>query len=183
MKFAQLLILIVAFFMINPAKAGLLIEPLVGYSTGSFDGESSSDFSGTSYGGRLGYQNLGFQMGLDYLNSSLTMDDSDYSKLEFSEWAGFVGFEFPILLRVYAGYIFTASGETKYDSGAGKQLLEVTGGTGSKFGVGFTGLPFLDINLEYRKGSFSEFDLGGTTFNQSIDYQSYMLSISLPFVI
>lgn len=184
MKIAQLFILIIAFLVIKPVSAGVLIEPLLGYNLGSkidFDGEDYSGGSGRAFGGRLGYQNLGFQLGVDYLNSTIDMDDNDFDDdVKLSEWGGFVGFEFPILLRVYAGYIFSATGETKNGDGV---KTEMTDGSGAKFGVGFTGLPFVDINLEYRKGSFSEWEVGNVDGDGEVDYSSYMISISLPFVL
>lgn len=184
MKFAQLLLLIFAFFVITPAKAGVLIEPVLGYNFGKFEGDNAIDsekFTGPAFGGRLGYQNLGFQLGVDYLRSTLNIDDNSFKEdLTASEWAGFVGFEFPVLLRVYAGYIFSAQGETEV---AGSTKLDFNEGSGMKFGVGFTGLPFVDINFEYRKGSFAEYKLGGTKVEESIDYNSFMVGISLPFVL
>lgn len=187
MKFAQLVLLILAFLIIKPASAGVLIEPVVGYNMGDFKtdsaGSSTEDFSGASYGGRLGYQNLGFQLGIDYLKSNLSVDDKDYSNLETSEWAGFVGFEFPVLLRVYAGYIFSATGETKIDTGPTKEKVDLKDGTGMKLGVGFTVLPFLDINLEYRKGKFGEYKMGGVKSDDDTDYDTYMVGVSLPFVL
>lgn len=187
MKIAQLFILILAFLIIKPAAAGLLIEPVVGYNMGHFEvdtaGAGKEKTSGTSYGGRLGYQNLGFQLGLDYLKSNLNVDDSDYGTLKTSEWAGFVGFEFPILLRVYAGYIFSANADGKFDAGAGKQKLELEGGSGTKLGVGFTILPFLDINLEYRKVSFDDYKFAGSKVNDKTTYDTVMLGLSLPFVL
>ena len=189
MKIAQLFILILAFLIIKPAAAGLLIEPVVGYNMGHFDSDTAGvdkeKFSGTSYGGRLGYQNFGFQLGLDYLASSLNVDDNSYSTLKTSEWAGFVGFEFPILLRVYAGYIFSANGDTKYDAGGGlgKQKISLEGGSGTKLGVGFTILPFLDINLEYRKVSFDDYKFAGSKVNDKATYDTVMLGLSLPFVL
>src|SRR5690606_12288700 len=111
-------------------------------------GDSYSGGNGGAYGGRLGYQNLGFQLAIDYLNSTIDMGDDDIkSDLKTSEWAAFVGFEFPILFRVYAGYIFSANGETEDANGE----LDLNKGSGTKVGVGFTGLPFIDINFEYRK--------------------------------
>jgi hypothetical protein len=92
MKFAQLFILVLAFLIIKPASAGLLIEPLVGFSKGEVTTTSDGiakdkfDFTGMSYGGRLGYQQLGFQLGLDYLNSNNTIEDSD---LESGNYASF----------------------------------------------------------------------------------------------
>lgn len=186
MKFAQLVLFIVAFLVIKPASAGLLIEPVVGYNLGSFEGKNidKENFTGPSYGGRLGYQNFGLQLGLDYLHSSLSVDDNSYkSDLTTSEWAGFVGFEFPILLRVYAGYIFSGTGETKFNNGTSTEKLELKNGTGMKLGVGFTALPFLDINFEYRKGSFDEYKYGGTKVDEKSDYSAYMIGVSLPFVI
>lgn len=184
MKFAQLFILVLAFFIIRPAKAGLLIEPVLGYNIGKVDVSNPSfskeNYTGPSYGGRLGYQNLGFQLGLDYLKSSLNVNDNNFKKdLNVDEWAGFVGFEFPVLLRVYAGYIFSAEA----DSTVGTNKLTMTGGTGTKFGLGFTGLPFVDINFEYRKGTFDEFKLGATKFADETTYESFMIGISLPFVL
>ncbi len=169
------------------SQAALLIEPVVGYNFGKFNtdieipsspssNESSDDtLKGSSYGGRLGYQNLGFQLGVDYLASNL---DVDGDEVKTSEWAGFVGFEFPILLRVYAGYIFSGTGETEDD-------YEFEKGTGPKFGVGFTVLPFLDINVEYRKITYDTYEGtdNGVDFNIDADYSAVMVGISLPFTL
>lgn len=188
MKIAQLFILILAFLVIKPASAGLLIEPVIGYSLGKFELDDPSldeeKATGPSIGGRLGYQNLGFQLGLDYLRSTLNVDDNDY-KEDFvsNEFAAFVGFEFPVLLRVYAGYIFAATGESEADFGAGKGKIEVSEGSGMKIGVGFTGLPFVDINFEYRKGTFGKTEFGGTDQDVDTNFSAFMIGASLPFVL
>jgi hypothetical protein len=191
MKLIQLFILIIAFFMLGPARAGVLIEPLVGYNLGKFEinvpNSEEEKFNGASYGGRLGYQQLGFQLGLDYLHSSVSVDDNDYKEnLSVSEFAAFVGFEFPALIRVYAGYIFSAMGEAQADfgTGSGKETLKFSDGTGLKAGIGFTALPFLDINFEYRKGTFGSYKQGSTAKQDlDTDYNAFMVGISLPFVI
>ena len=185
MKFAQLFILVLAFLIIKPASAGLLIEPLVGFSKGEVTTTSDGiakdkfDFTGMSYGGRLGYQQLGFQLGLDYLNSNNNVDDNDWDSYTSSEWAGFVGFEFPVLLRVYAGYIFSATGEADYQN----LKVDFIEGSGTKFGIGFTGLPFVDINLEYRSVTYGDAEVSGAKVGQEQTYDAYMLSFSLPFVL
>lgn len=191
MKIAQLFILILAFLIIKPADAGVLLEPVLGYSFGKSEtdlpGTNEDKFKGSSYGARVGYQNLGLQLGIDYLRSSVELDDNDFKEnLSVNEFAGFVGFEFPVLIRVYAGYIFSANGETEADYGAGngKEKVKFTDGTGMKAGIGFTGLPFVDINFEYRKGTFTEFK-DRTNGKQSVDtdYNAFMIGVSLPFVL
>lgn len=167
----------------SQANAALLIEPLVGYSYGKFNQEQEAlgvtekddhTLKGTSYGGRLGYQNYGFQLGLDYLASSMSQDGES---LKTSEFGGFVGFEFPILVRVYAGYVFSGSGDTTVND----IDYDLKGGTGPKLGVGFTLLPFLDINLEYRRISYDTVKEDGVSLDA--DYSATMLSFSLPFTI
>lgn len=190
MKFAQLFLLVFSFFIIKPANAGLLIEPVLGYNFSKLDGYFDEKAYGPSFGGRLGYQNLGFQLGLDVMKSSQNVDDNKFKdKLSTTEYAAFVGFEFPILLRVYAGYIFAGSADTQVMAdlglGAGSQKYKVEHDTitGTKIGVGFTGLPFVDINFEYRKGSLKDGKIGGYDIEDDQDYSTYMVGISLPFVL
>ena len=178
------LLITLAFIFTNESKAALLLEPVVGYNIGTkVDFESGENYtggSGTAFGGRVGYQNFGLQLGLDYLNSSIDMDDADIDdNISLTEWAGFIGYEFPVLLRVYAGYIFSAAGSTE-SNGNDWDLIE---GSGTKLGVGFTGLPFIDINVEYRAGSFDNYEINGTKQNKEVNYQSIMLGLSLPFTI
>lgn len=182
MKFAQLFLLVLAFLLVKPAEAGLLIEPVAGFSFSKFEPSNLKEFSsnGVNYGGRLGYQNLGFQLGLDYLSGSENVTSSNIKKsYEHTEWAAFAGFEFPVLLRVYAGYIFAADGETKHKT-LGK--VSFNNGTGMKLGVGFTGLPFVDINFEYRSGTYDKTKMGGINTGKT-DFSGFMIAASLPFVI
>ncbi len=176
-KIYQLLLLLGLVFGTN-ARADLLIEPVLGYSYGKFmsgiSGDDDEQMDGPSYGGRLGYQNLGFQLGVDYLNSTLDVKDTK-DNLKASEWAGFIGFKFPVLLRVYAGYVFSGSGDLGN--------TELTKGTGPKFGIGFTGLPFININLEYRTINYDKMKIGNTTIDADASYNAYLLSLSLPFAI
>ncbi len=187
-KLAQLgLLLALVLGFSSPADAALLVEPLVGYNVSSkldfekgdlyTDGKLFTGGTGGAFGGRLGYQQLGFQVGLDYLHSTIDMDDDDFDKdIEMNEWAGFVGFEFPIFFRVYAGYIFSATGKTEMSD----VKTDFSKGSGTKLGVGFTGLPFLSLNLEYRSGSFGEYEQDDNTVEDSTKYSSYLLSVSLP---
>ena len=190
------LLLITSLFAFN-ASASLLIEPVIGYNLGikgkihegtaSGGGTVAEDkFSGgggLGYGGRLGYQKLGFQVGLDYLNSAINPDDKAFKgAIDINEYAAFVGFEFPILFRVYGGYIFSADGVGKL-KGPPDEKLTLKDGTGFKAGVGFTLLPFLDINFEYRRTTFGKWQSGSTKIDGDVDYSAYMIGLSLPFTI
>lgn len=183
MKFSTLFGALLILLTISSAKADLLIEPVIGYNFAKMEYKTATDndsFSGSGigYGGRLGFQQLGFQVGLDYLNSSINIDDDAFdSNVDASEWAAFVGYEFPVFLRVYAGYIFSATGEYK---DASKNKVELSEGSGSKFGIGFTGLPFVDINLEYRTGEFDKFEVAGVDGNTDAKYSSVFLALSVP---
>lgn len=182
--------LVLFFGVFSQANAAILLEPVVGYNIsskldiGSIGGVSAQNYTGRgmSYGGRLGYQNLGFQLGIDYLKSSIDYDDNDFkSNVDTSEWAGFIGFKFPILLKVYAGYVFSGMGEADANDGAGGKIdWEVSGGTGPKVGVGWTLFPFLDFNLEYRRVTYDEYKRGGVEQTNEVSYNAWMLSASLP---
>ena len=170
------------------SNAALLIEPVVGFSFGKSNVEIdvpsdptqndtfNKSLSGASYGGRLGYQNFGLQLGLDYLASNMKVDGDAFKT---SEFGGFVGYEFPILFRVYAGYVFSGTGTLAGDT----EDFKVKGGTGPKVGVGFTLLPLLDFNIEYRSIKYAELDVqnGAATFN--MDYNAIMVGFSLPFTL
>lgn len=172
---------------IQASHAAILVEPVLGFTLANkFDSKATSDItdpseskgSGLAYGGRLGYQNMGFQLGLDYLHSSVDVDEKDIkSDITTSEWAAFAGFRFPILLRFYAGYIFSGTGDYKASTGN----IDLTGGTGYKVGVGWTLLPFIDLNLEYKKTNYDEIKAGGSKLKADLDNSAYLLSISLPF--
>jgi hypothetical protein len=171
---------------IQASHAAILIEPVVGFTfSNKFDFKETADMSkdsmkgsGFAYGGRVGYQNMGFQLGLDYLHSSVDVDEKNIkSDVTTSEWAAFAGFRFPILLRFYAGYIFSGTGEYKNTT----SNVDLSNGTGYKIGLGWTLLPFLDLNLEYKKTNYDEAKAGGSKLKADIDNSSYLLSVSLPF--
>lgn len=170
-KFMLIFLPILAITYSTISHAGLLVEPVLGFNIAKDVSTNEKDYSsgqGVGYGGRLGYQAGPFQIGGDYLNSSLDMSSSDFdNNLKVQEYGAFVGFEFPILVRTYATYIFSTSGDTKINS----ENSNLNGGDGFKIGVGFTLLPLLDLNLDYRKLSFDD----------NFDFETFMFSVSMPF--
>ena len=186
----------VAFFTASSANAGLLLEPYLGYIvSGGGDAKFSSggstwdlDYSGLQLGGRLGFSKLGLMAGLDYSFGSHEVestsgattfkDDVDRDQLGF-----FVGYQFPMMLRVWGTYFFNAASE---GTQTGDHLFENTdefSGSGMALGVGYTGLPFLSINLEYRTFDYDEWKSNGV---DQANFQKYetteiLLSVSAPF--
>jgi len=154
-----------------PSQAGFLIEPFLGYEMAKFNNAGPEyDQSGVNFGLRLGGSTLGFIYGLEYQKGSLTVEPpSGEADVDTTDMGVFIGFEFPILIRVYGTYYFSHVAEQ-----AGQQDLEGDGGT--KIGVSYTGLPFLCINLEMINRSFDE--RGSSTVD--VDTSGYMVGISLP---
>jgi hypothetical protein len=176
------------------ANAGFLIEPYLGYTI-SGEGEQLSsntdlDWNGVEFGGRLGLTYLGLMAGVHYgmssfeweetntVTNTVTKDDNKMTNI-----GAFVGFEFPLLIRVWGTYIFNS--EVEDDLGA--DIGDTLDGTGYGLGVGYTGLPFVSLNLEYRSLTYDESTDVSTaitsqlTGNSEVTASTILLSISLPF--
>ncbi len=198
MKLFSLLISIL--LAASVAHAGIMIEPYLGYEFGTQSSKFKSSYlpsantdlgaviSGTALGARLGYNFIGFWAALDYMVSSGTLKfdtsslkDSDMTRSTLGITAGF---DFPILLRAWAGYIVKDDTKLK---GTGTETT-LSGG-GYKLGIGYQGLPFVSLNLEYLVRNFNSHkgsaqDAGtGYNFDQAYNeykHNTYLLSISLP---
>lgn len=158
------------------AYAGLLLEPFVGMAFNS-SGEVANtdvDITGTSVGGRLGFQHLGFMLGLDGRQDKWNLDPESGSELDITgQTLGFfVGYEFPVMLRLWANYIFTSEFEND-DSD-----LKYTEGSGTILGVGYKALPFVSLNLEIS--SLQTTKESTLDIDYEIDYNVYTLSVSIP---
>lgn len=182
----------VAIFLTVSMSANALIhvEPYLGYKLGS--GEDSVapiteyDFKTTTLGARLGVTTLGFMGGIDYSLASGDWESttgSTTTKVDSSQkmFGLFAGYEFPILLRAWATYFMDVKQEVKSGANNGDEYK----GNGIGLGVGYTGLPFVSLNLEYRSYSYDERDNADgskTTLSGSsaIDNTEYILSVSLP---
>jgi hypothetical protein len=153
------------------SQAGLLVEPLAGYTFTSKTSTSDKNYNagdGYGYGGRLGVSTGQLLIGLDYLKSQINMSSGDFNKdINEEDFGAFIGYKFERLFKIYGTYIFSATGDTKISD----RNVNLENGTGFKFGVACTLLPFLDVNLDYRK----------VGFNKDIAVDTMMLSLSLPF--
>lgn len=200
MKNIKIISLFTLLLFTSHSFAGVLIEPFLGFGIGSGEyvsGSQTADnkYTGPQMGARLGYSFLGFMGGLEYrkTSGSLSYDkhsgggvwansgtDQDYSGTEIG---AFVGYDFPILVRAYAGYTFNTKWEFD-NNGAwiGAASDELSGNT-TTLGVGFTGLPFVSLNVEFRMVSLDTYKDVSAGTETAADYSSneVVLGVSLPF--
>jgi hypothetical protein len=153
------------------AHAGFLIEPYLGYETGEDNGTPANDYAGMFYGLRAGGSTMGFIYGVDVQMGSGELDTTPAADLDFSDMGLFVGYEFPIMLRVYASYFLKSEADT--DAGT-------YAGTGTRIGVGYTGLPFVAINFEILARSYDEFEDVALGSDTEIDTMGLSISVPLP---
>jgi hypothetical protein len=167
----------------RPAKAGLLIEPYLGYELGTYSYTSITpnenyDFSSANLGARVGYAFPIVFVAADYsvlLGANLKNGPSGSSEGTATGNQLFVdvGASLP-LIRFYGGYGLTNTLTQTTNSIDAK----AEGGTAFKLGVGTTILPIVAINLEYIHSEFDK--LNGDSAGKS-KANFYMLSVSLPF--
>ncbi|MAZ48208.1 MAG: hypothetical protein CME65_06575 [Halobacteriovoraceae bacterium] len=167
----KLLVLALIASMSMSAFAGFMVEPYVGtgtYAT-SFDVAAAEDeeVSGESYttaGGRLGYSFSLLSAGLDY--ELMSLDDTTVTNTGL-----FVGVDLPILFRFYGKYIFNSD----FDN----DDVDLDFQSGTVLGVGFTGLPFVVINLEVSSLLYT-FDFSGNDVDAAVAATALTISLPLP---
>lgn len=153
------------------SQAGLLLEPYLSYESGTQKGDVEGKMTGTSLGARIGWTApVFFWAALDGSTGTVTSKPdvgADDEGKRTSLYAT-VGVDFPILVRGWIGY--GLMNEIKFDT-AGKAK-----GSATKLGVGFTGLPFISLNVELINEKFD--DLEGATVD--IENSATVFSVSLP---
>jgi hypothetical protein len=163
-----------AFIFMPTSNASILVEPYLGFDTGHWTaGTASSSMSGTTFGGRLGYQELGFMAGLDYMTGHWTDNATPSDTWTPSDLGLFVGFNFPVMLRVYGVY-----GISSRLSGSNSNGSNDIKGSDLKLGVGFTMFPLISINVEYIAGTYTKDDSG--TIKDNLSDKMLGVTVSLP---
>lgn len=185
------------------ANSAFLLEPFVGYSLMDADQATAvpraGEASGLGYGARIGMQFMGLMGGFQYdsaMGTDLeTVQGATTFKDEISRthMGVFVGYNLPVMLRVWGTYFFSSKveGEEATSVDAGSDFIDATetlNGSGYGLGVGFTGLPFLSLNLEYRKFEYDEKDDSDATpvtsaITPVIETSEIMFSVSFPLTI
>lgn len=163
----NIILLVILFMASTQVRAGILLEPYMGFGSvktiEDYGSDDTDTTTGVSLGGRAGYEFLLFAGGIDIQNQTA----GDYSANNTSVFAQF---SLPILLKAWAEYFVSSD----FDNGTSREF-DFDSGYG--VGVGFTGLPFVSLNLEVQNLTYK------TEFNGSDErYESiaYLVSVSLP---
>jgi hypothetical protein len=159
------------------AHAGLLIEPFMAYETGKFKSPGvERDATGSSFGARLGYSTLGLSVYGEYnaANMNVKASSGPDTSVSANDLGVGIGYSFPIMFQAYLSYFI--------DSKASWTGTEVKGNGGTRIGVGFTGFPFVVINLEMIAKKYNKSTSGGVETSQNTDFTTTAISVSLPFV-
>ena len=148
------------------SMAGFYIEPKMDYNALSLDasGINVDGLKGTTIGARLGYDLAVFVLALDYSAGSLDAEIGGATKSADSSRLGATFMFAPpvIPFNLLAGY-YTAKLDTDTTDYSGD---------GTKFGVMFTMLPIVNINLEYFNTAYDKDSLRdkGLTIGLSADF-------------
>jgi len=187
MRISKLAIALFSLFLFtSTVQAGVLVEPYAGYSIGL-----SKDWSGSTYdyktpqfGARLGYQFLGLMAGIDYsLSSSFDLNIENKStgasskkSSEKNQVGLFVGYELPVMFRAWGTYFLDANLKNT------PVPATTYSGNGYALGLGFTGLPFVSLNLEWRSFTYDSSKTSGTKTSLAPKWtmNEILFSVSLP---
>lgn len=175
-------------FFATAAQAGTLIEPYLGYEMAKLSATTIApaanvDATGnaTALGVRLGWQSFGLFVAGDYQLVSGGKYKADAGDFDYTRSNLYltVGYDFPILVRVYGGYGLT--NETTF-----KDTTETkfSGGSAMKVGVDFSFFPLVRVGLEQHVRKFK--DAGSADVDalySKFDDNVTQLVVSLPFVL
>lgn len=158
---------------VSVSQASVMVEPYLGYEFGKVKDSVEGDVKATNLGLRLAYKTpVMLWVGVDAtygLTGTLdTSPSADFNRK--TSMYGVLGIDLPILLRAWLGYSFV----NEVDTGSPGKLK----GDSMKLGLGFTGLPFVSLNLEYLKDEYK--DLGSASLSPKAKGETYMFSVSLP---
>jgi hypothetical protein len=160
--------------------AAIYLEPAVGVGmSGKIDLSSEKpDLSGTVYGLKLGYSKLGLALGGEYSTGQYNYKQEDGLKVTTTptDLGVFVSYTFPIMFKVQASYLLSSSMTLK------DLDTKIQKGSGTKVGVGFTGFPFVAVNVDYLMNEYKEVETAGVTaeLSDKIKTNMVLVSVSVP---
>ncbi len=174
-------------------SASILIEPHLSYAVvgdGDYNGSDNS-YTGLTYGSRLGLKYHGFMLGGDYSASSISSSEKSTTasrdmKYDRSQIGAFVGFRFPLFLRIWYTYYLEDKLTFKTTLSGWSTSGDYQKGSGDELGLGFTSLPFVSINFLYRHSTYKKFSSATATAGEHDlspihKTTEYALGFSIPF--
>lgn len=169
------LLVILALTVSSNAFAGILLEPYVGYNSGTTtqSGDPDTDVTGIGFGARVGWKMPILFVAVDYSSASLTGKTTGAADVDVDakNLGVVVGASLPVL-RLWAGYTLDAKAKVGTDP-------EMSG-TGMKFGLGYK-LPLIPVsfNAEYLMSEYDEDSAG--PINPKYENKTIFVSVSAPF--
>lgn len=154
--------------------AGISIEPLIGYNWvtdvqvdgGGGDGHYNWG-GGSGWGAKVGYfkdKKHGLSGGLSYLNTTTSMTNNDFDRdINASEWGLYANYNLPLWFKVYGEFIFSADASTKIK----ENTYDNENGWGWKVGAGTRIIPFIELNVDYRKIYYTHMDFNAIFLSAS----------------
>jgi hypothetical protein len=182
----KILIIIILLLSFNTAFSTVLFETGIGFSQGSFEYLGTSvkgDFKGLYLNARLCHNfDSGVFLGIDLRSYSLlnTVDgESNFEASLLNTSRGFViGFTPGKRLRLWFSYQFINSFDMPESSTTTFNLVD---GKGFIAGIGYMGIPWVSINLEYASYYFDEYKDGGLySLSNDYSFQTFLISFSFP---
>lgn len=166
-------------FLAQVAQAAIVFEPYLGVPLGTadLDSASSTSTSGFGIGGRLYYEKMGFILGTDlkFSAQSSSSPEMSYEQNQLGLMGGLSVPGFP--LRLWINFYFL-------DQMSVSQLDRDYMGGGYSLGLGFSPLPIVALNLEYKSSTYNKYDKGSTEVNIRDDeatFSALLVSLSFPF--
>ncbi|MFZ9000622.1 MAG: hypothetical protein ACO20H_04930 [Bacteriovoracaceae bacterium] len=196
-------LLLFSFIIFIPySHADIFLEPhlsvgVLGDATESGGGNKEYDTSDMNLGLKAGYSIMMFNFGIDYTIGQQTWEieapqavAGPEEEFDSATWGLFGGVEFPILLRAWVTYYFDASLEDTNNTATFDKGDELSG-SGYGLGLGYTLLPLLSINIEYKVFTYDTYkdDSSGEKLNLpsagtgEFEHSQIYVGISLPITI
>ena len=171
--------LLISFFLTLSANAKLFLEPYMGFGKATSEQISNPSVTFDSFSINPGLK-VGMATMLRLVSAGIEISYQDSMvenpreelNLERMDYALFAGFDFPVLFRVFGKYIL----QSNLDIGN----TEIVNPSGYGLGLGYTGLPFLSLNLEYRNLSWNKIRTNDFEANNDGEISEVILSLSLP---
>ena len=165
-------------FLSNSLLADVVFDPYIGtpFGTAKLEDQIESDISGLGIGGRVYYEYFNFFGGIDLKLSANNADspDRDYEQNQLGLLGGV---QFPFApIRVWTSFYFLdvmSVSPSGYDYKGG----------GYAFGLGFSPLPFMSINMEYKGSTYDEVEkpAGDEMLTNEAELSSLFISLSFLF--